>query len=124
MEYPENFRKILQLVLRHDLSLSNRFPDSGVVTRYTSKDIQNEIWATLSDMVREQIIEEVKESEYFSVLVDETKDISKREQVSFVLRYFANRQSSRTLHGFQASRGVQCKILVKSNVRHSEVLRT
>ena len=37
---PENFRKIMQLVVRHDASIADRFvvnPD--VVTRYTSKDI-------------------------------------------------------------------------------------
>ena len=36
-------------------------------------------------MVRDQIIE-VKEHNYFSVLVAETKDISHKQQLSFVIR--------------------------------------
>jgi len=39
-------------------------------------------------MVRYQIIE-VKEHNYFSVLIAETKDISHKEHLSFVIRLFA-----------------------------------
>src|SRR6218665_1130209 len=72
-ENPGNFRKILDLVIRYDISISERFKTGSLVNRYTSKDIQNEILITIADMIRDQIIEEVKESNYFSVLVDETK---------------------------------------------------
>lgn len=41
-------------------------------------------------MVREEIIQEVKESEVFSVIADETKDLKKKEQLSLVLRYYYN----------------------------------
>lgn len=41
-------------------------------------------------MVKEEIIQEVKTSKQFSVIVDETKDVQKKEQTSFVLRYFYN----------------------------------
>ena len=40
---PGNFRKILQLVIKHDTLPSNRFSDNSVVSRYTGNDIQNEI---------------------------------------------------------------------------------
>jgi hypothetical protein len=110
---PGNFRKILQLIIRHDPVLLNRFSisDSSVVSRYTSKDIQNEIFATLADMVREQIVEEVKQSEFFSVLVDETKDISKKEQVSFVLRFFANKQVHECFMDFKPAQGLDAQSL-------------
>lgn len=39
-------------------------------------------------MVRVDIIKEVKESQVFCVLADETKDMSKKEQLSFVLRFY------------------------------------
>jgi len=32
----------------------------------------------MADTVREQIIDDVKQSMYFSVIVDETKDVSKK----------------------------------------------
>lgn len=41
-------------------------------------------------MVRSEIIEEVKNSEVFSIMADETKDVSKSEQISFTLRYYYN----------------------------------
>ena len=110
-ENPGNFRKILQLLTKHDSSMCNRFSDGNVVTRYTSKDIQNEMLATLSDMVREGIVEEVKQSEYFTVLVDETKDVSKQEQVSFVLRYFANQKVQESFIDFKPAQGLDANSL-------------
>jgi hypothetical protein len=47
-------QRILQLVIEHNPLLSNQFSDISVVSRYTSNGIQNEILATLADMVREQ----------------------------------------------------------------------
>lgn len=58
--------------------------------KYTSSLIQNKILQCLADMVKEEIIKEVKESAQFSVLVDETKDVKKMEQMSFVLGYYYN----------------------------------
>lgn len=83
-----NFKAILNLVVRHDPKISTRFRDSSLLSRYTSHDIQNEIFETLAAMMREQIIDEIKSAMYFSVLADETKDLSKTEQISIVLRYF------------------------------------
>ena len=55
---------------------------------YTSKNIQNKILQILAGMVQEDILKEVKSSQYFSVTADETKDLSKKEQLSIVLRYY------------------------------------
>lgn len=44
----------------------------------------------LAEIVRTSIISEVTQSEAFSIMVDETKDISKKEQMSFVIRYYHN----------------------------------
>lgn len=41
-------------------------------------------------MVRESIISEVKENKYFSIIVDETRDLKKKAQLSLVLRYYYN----------------------------------
>lgn len=57
---------------------------------YTSSLIQNEILEYLANLVREEIIQEVKESEVFSVIADETKHLTKKEQLSLVLRYYDN----------------------------------
>ena len=38
-------------------------------------------------MIRNEVCDEVKEVKLFSILVDETKDLSKQEQMSIVVRY-------------------------------------
>lgn len=83
-----NFLEILSLVGEHDLFIKKRLSQGPWNAKYTSKCIQNEILETLAGMVQEEIIKEVKASEYFSVTADETKDVSKKEQMSMVLRYY------------------------------------
>lgn len=84
-----NFKEILDLVANHDLVVKRRLT-SIHNAKYTSKVIQNEVLDCLAEMVRSEIIKEVKDSEYFSVMADETKDVSKKEQISFILRYYYN----------------------------------
>jgi hypothetical protein len=54
--------------------------------KYTSHDIQNEILSIYAMKVREHICAEIGDSKY-SILVDETCDVSKREQMAIVLRF-------------------------------------
>ena len=54
---------------------------------YLSPDIQNELLDISAGMIREIIIKEVKEAEIFSLGIDETSDMSRNEQVAFVIRY-------------------------------------
>ena len=44
----------------------------------------------MADMVRKQISDEIKEAGHFAIMVDESKDISKKEQISVVVRYLHN----------------------------------
>nr|XP_054594234.1 zinc finger MYM-type protein 1-like [Nothobranchius furzeri] len=82
-----NFREILEMVANHDPAVKRRLT-SIHNAKYTSKIIQNEVLDCLAEMVRSEIIEEVKSSQYFSIMADETKDVSKQEQISFILRYY------------------------------------
>lgn len=79
-----NFIAILEEIAKHDPVVKKRMNAYGN-SKYTSSGIQNEI---LAEMVRTEIIKEVKESEVFSVIANETKDLRKKEQVSLVLRYY------------------------------------
>nr|XP_054594271.1 zinc finger MYM-type protein 1-like [Nothobranchius furzeri] len=82
-----NFREILEMVANHDPAVKRRLT-SIHNAKFTSKVIQNEVLDCLAEMVRSEIIEEVKSSQYFSIMADETKDVSKQEQISFILRYY------------------------------------
>ena len=53
--------------------------------QYRSKTVQNEAIQVSAEYVKEKIVSEVKESRYFTILADETSDISNKEQMSLVL---------------------------------------
>jgi hypothetical protein len=56
------------------------------VCKYNSHEIQNEILGIYAMKVREHIRAEIGDSKY-SILVDETCDVSKREQMALVFRF-------------------------------------
>ncbi|KAL4089286.1 hypothetical protein QTP88_024343 [Uroleucon formosanum] len=60
---------------------------------FNSKYIQNELLPIMSQM-------------YFAILVDETKDVSKTEQLSIMVRYFYNNTINERFLGF-----VPCSLL-------------
>lgn len=53
---------------------------------YTSREIQNTLLDIMGGMVQWKVCMVVKNAGYFFVLADETKDISKSEQLVIVLR--------------------------------------
>ncbi|XP_074290787.1 uncharacterized protein LOC141617487 [Silene latifolia] len=53
---------------------------------YTSHQIQQEILSIYSDRIRDVIRNEIGDQKY-CIIVDETKDVSKREQMTVVLRF-------------------------------------
>ena len=74
-----NFKQIINLIARHDAVVKKKMDQSAQNAKYTSNTIQNEILDTLVYMVRDSIVEDVKHAQYFSLIADETKDISKTE---------------------------------------------
>lgn len=51
-------------------------------------------------MVLQSISNELKEYKYFAILVDETKDATKTEQLSINVRYFCNNTINERFLGF------------------------
>ena len=82
-----NFREILELIANHDPIIRCRLTDGPRNATYTSADIQNEILNIMASLVQKQICADVKKAGLYSILADETKDCSKREQMAIVLRY-------------------------------------
>lgn len=54
--------------------------------KWLSHDIQNEILSLLSKEVQLNLISEIKDSFCYSIILDQTRDISNREQVSVCFR--------------------------------------
>ncbi|CAF4180190.1 unnamed protein product, partial [Rotaria sordida] len=57
---------------------------------YISKTVQNQLIAIISNVIINQIIEEVKQAKFFTILLDTTADIANIEQASLYLRYLHN----------------------------------
>lgn len=76
-------------------------------SKYTSPSMQNEILTVFTLMVRDKISKELQKCEYFAIMVDKTKDISKIEQLSVVLRYYLDGIIYERFMGFRAA-GTLC----------------
>ena len=54
---------------------------------YRSKTIQNEIIECCGEYLQEKLISEIKKAKFFSVLADETPDVSNKEQMPVSIRF-------------------------------------
>ena len=69
--------------------------------QWTSPVIQNELLEIVAtNVMLERIAAEARSSVYFGIVVDETADISRTEQVSLFLRYIFNGETKETFTGF------------------------
>ncbi|XP_050528113.1 zinc finger MYM-type protein 1-like [Daktulosphaira vitifoliae] len=64
-----------------------------------------------SQMVIESIANELQKSKYFSILADETKDLSKTEQLSVMIRYFYNNTVNERFLGYVPCSELHAKAL-------------
>lgn len=83
-----NFRAILKYKAE-DMEHLKKFLESDGRYKYTSSKIQNEIISSCGDLILKKIVKEVNMAGCFSVLADETTDISVKEQLSICVRYVA-----------------------------------
>lgn len=77
----------MQLLARHDPSLLQSLQKHPCNATYLSPEIQNELLQIMGNIIRHQIQQEVNKVGFFTLLCDETRDISKKEQMTIVLRY-------------------------------------
>lgn len=76
------------------LELLETFADDKLLVRlrsryghYTSPSYQNDLLKVLAECTKQNILNKMTVLGAFAILVDETKDASKKEQLSFVLRF-------------------------------------
>lgn len=81
-----NFRAILKYKAK-DLASFKEFLESKNRYKYTSSNIQNQIISSCGDLILEKIVNEINTSECFSILADETTDVSLKEQLTLCVRF-------------------------------------
>ena len=86
-EERSNFIAVLQSHAQTDLMLANHLQNGNDNAKYTSPEIQNELISLCADQVRQQIISECRNSDFFAVMADEATDCSTKEQLSICVRF-------------------------------------
>jgi hypothetical protein len=70
-----------------DSELKNHIESAPGNALYSSPDIQNELISICGNLILEKIVNRINKSKCFSIMADETTDISKIEQMSLCIRY-------------------------------------
>lgn len=83
-----NFRAILKYKTK-DIDYMKSYLETQSKNKYISNRTQNEIIETCGDIILKKIVKIVNESGFFSVLVDETTDVSVKEQLTLCVRYLS-----------------------------------
>jgi hypothetical protein len=68
--------------------------------RYLHHSIQKELIHIMASMIINKISSELDKSMYFAIMIDETKDTTKSEQLSVVVRYYYNKEIKKRFLGF------------------------
>lgn len=82
-----NFREIIELIRHSDTSLDGYLNGCPSNAHYLSPESQNSLIEAIGDEVLSIVIYEAQQAEFFSVTMDETTDLSHKEQVTIVIRY-------------------------------------
>lgn len=98
-----NFLELLDLMSHDNTVIAKRLIEGPKNARYTHYSIQNELIHCLAEQSVKHISSEVKEAGYFALMVDETKDLSKTEQLSIIVRYYLNGMLYERFLGFEAA---------------------
>ena len=83
---PRVFRGLLDYTCSLDSSLDSHI-NSSKVFKGTSKTIQNELLEAILKISRDKIMQEVKDTEYIAVMIDETTDNYDKIQMVIVVRH-------------------------------------
>lgn len=90
-----NFRSLLRYRIQNDDDLFlNHIKNCGKNATYISADIQNEVISIMAEHIQQQICSRIKKAKYYTILADETTDISRIEQFSLCIRYLDEDSSS------------------------------
>ncbi|XP_077113619.1 zinc finger MYM-type protein 1-like [Ranitomeya variabilis] len=82
-----NFLSIIELLAEYDHVLKELLQLPLGTTKYLSPKIQNEVIDILAKQLQDVIVGEIKASQFFSIIMDTTQDISKVDQLSQIFRY-------------------------------------
>ncbi|KAL1447276.1 hypothetical protein MTO96_028594 [Rhipicephalus appendiculatus] len=108
-----NFVELLNLFAKYDNIVGKKLKGGAANAKYVHHSIQDQILEILSHITLTSIKEEMKSSQCFALIVDETKDLSKTEQLSVVVRYYVNGAVFERFLGFRNAEQLDAKSLLR-----------
>lgn len=82
-----NYLNFIELLSRYDPLLKSHITNTKNRNKYLHHDIQNEMISLMANAVKQEIIAEISRAPFFSIILDTTQDISKKDQLSICIRY-------------------------------------
>jgi hypothetical protein len=82
-----NFVELVRFRAETDPVLAHHLANSPRNARYTSKTIQNELVEVIGNCISNDIIAQVKQAKFYSVIADEVTDAANKEELSISLRF-------------------------------------
>ncbi|XP_008113471.1 zinc finger MYM-type protein 1-like [Anolis carolinensis] len=85
-----NFLKLIEHIAQFDDPMAEhvrRITSKETHVHYLSKNVQNEFISFLAGKVQNNILEQLHEATYYSIILDCTPDISNTEQMTLVVRF-------------------------------------
>lgn len=98
-----NFLEILHFIAGHDPIIKTRITEGCGNAKYTHHSVQAALLKIMANMVKSEIKHEILSAQYYCVLADETKDLSKAEQVSVIVRYLFRNSVHEEFVGFTSA---------------------
>lgn len=95
-----NFLELVDAFSKRDPLFKKKLMETGGNAKYLHSSIQNELLEILGNEVLKTVRDEVNDTGFYAVLADETKDVSKKEQVSIIVRYLHNSEIKDAFLGF------------------------
>ena len=75
-------------VIGEDKDLEKYLESYSKNASYISKTTQNELIESSGQIIKKNLLQDIKKSQYYSVIADESSGTSNKEQMSLVLRFF------------------------------------
>ena len=83
-----NYLEIVDLLAKYDGVLETHLQSASTSFKGMSNRTQNDLISSVASVMIDRVKAEIKQSDFVAVMVDETPDVSGREQLVLVLRYF------------------------------------
>ena len=83
-----NLRALLQFrAVSGDADLRNHLATCNKNATYIGPQTQNDLISCIGEQIQSVLIQRVKDAKFFTVIADETTDVSRREQLSPCIRF-------------------------------------